>query len=153
MYPFHHPFDRPVHYEGLFPVTNRYTYGIASEKFFRALKEEGIILGTHCPHCDKLYVPGTIFCETCLSELEDWRAVDNVGRVDTFTVLYKNLDGTYRTEPEIVAFIRLGDGGLVHRLAEIDPKSVLIGMQVAAVFKPPEERTGNILDIRYFKPV
>ncbi|MGB9668788.1 MAG: Zn-ribbon domain-containing OB-fold protein [Anaerolineales bacterium] len=153
MYPFHHPFDRPSHYEGLFPVTNRYTFGIAGEKFFRALKEEGVILGTLCPICNKLYVPGINFCEECLLELDDWQVVENVGTVSTFTLLYKNLDGSPRLEPEIVAFIQMGNGGLVHRLAEIDPKSVFIGMQVAAVIKEPDERIGSILDIRYFKPI
>jgi uncharacterized OB-fold protein len=153
MYPFLHPFDRPSHYEGLFPVTNRYTFGISGEKFFRALKDDGVILGTHCPNCNKLYVPGISFCNECLQELEDWRVVENIGTVVTFTILNKNLDGSQRLDPEIVAFIQMGDGGFVHRLAEIDPKSVFIGMQVAAVIKEPEERIGSILDIRYFKPI
>lgn len=153
MYPILHPFDRPIHYEGLFPVTNRYTFGIAGEKFFRALKEDGVILGTHCPSCNKLYVPGITFCSECLLELEEWRVIENIGSVLTYTILYKNLDGTTRPEPEIVAFIRMGDGGLIHRLAEIDPNSVTIGMQVAAVIKEPDERIGSILDIHYFKPI
>jgi uncharacterized OB-fold protein len=44
--------NAPASWKGELPVTNRYTYGLAGEKFFRTLKDEGRILGTHCPHCD-----------------------------------------------------------------------------------------------------
>ncbi|MGB9640910.1 MAG: Zn-ribbon domain-containing OB-fold protein [Anaerolineales bacterium] len=152
MYGLHHPFERPSHYQGLFPVTNRYTYGVAGEKFFRALKDEGVILGTRCPECQRIYVPGTLFCQACFKELNDWVIVENVGVVETYTLLYQDVDGSKRVEPEIIAFIRMHDGGFIHKIGEIDINSVHIGMQVAAVFKAPEERTGSILDIKYFKP-
>jgi len=40
----------------------------------------------------------------------------------------------------------------MHRLGEVDPKEVKIGMRVQAVWKPAEERVGAITDINYFKP-
>ena len=52
-----------------------------------------------------------------------------------------------------MAFISLGDGGLVHRLDEVEPVEIEIGMPVEAVFKPQAERQGSILDILYFRPV
>jgi len=45
------------------------------------------------------------------------------------------------------------DGGLVHKLGEINPEKVKIGMKVEAVFKSKEKREGSINDIRYFKPL
>lgn len=144
--------NAPLAWQGDLPVTNRYTFGIAGEKFFRAIKDEGRILGTHCPDCDILYVPGTIFCERCLAKLDDWVDVGTSGEVDTFTLLNVNLDGSPSDEPQLIAFIRFGDGGIIHRLGEVDPEEIEIGMMVQAVFKPPEERTGSILDINYFKP-
>ena len=144
--------NAPVAWRDEFPVVNRYTAGLAGERFFRALKDEGRILGTHCPRCDRTYVPAAVFCERCLGGLEEWVDVGTVGEVLTYTLLYENRDGTPREEPEIVVFVRLGDGGLVHRLAEASPEEVHIGMQVEAVFKPKAERRGSILDITHFRP-
>jgi uncharacterized OB-fold protein len=142
----------PLSWQGELPVTNRYTYGLAGEIFFRTLKDEGRILGTYCPHCDHTYVPAAIFCEQCLAKLDDWQDVGTRGEVDTFTFLHVNLDDSAREKPEIIVFVRFGDGGLIHRLGEVDPDKVEIGMMVKAVFKPISERTGSILDINYFKP-
>jgi uncharacterized OB-fold protein len=41
--------------------------------------------------------------------------------------------------------------GLVHFLGEVDLKEIKAGMRVEAVFK--EERVGDILDIKYFRPI
>ncbi len=46
-------FDVPSHWVGDLPVTSRYTAGIALEKFFIALKEEGTFYGARCPACSK----------------------------------------------------------------------------------------------------
>lgn len=135
------------------PVENRYTYGLAGEKFFRAIKDNERILGTHCPNCDQTYVPATVFCERCLSQLDEWVDVGTTGEVVTYTFLHVNLDGSPRQDPEIVAFVRFADGGLVHRLGEVDPEKVDFGMMVEAVFKPATDRVGSILDIDHFKPV
>jgi hypothetical protein len=145
--------NAPVAWHGELPVTNRYTYGLAGEKFFRAIKDEGHILGTYCSQCDQTYVPAAIFCERCLNKLDYWVDVGINGEVHTFTILHLNIDGSWREKPEIIAFIRFGDGGIVHRLEEINPDQVEIGMIVQAVFKPKNERIGSILDIDYFKPL
>lgn len=138
---------------GNLPVTNRYTYGLAGERFFRAIKEEGKLYGTYCPRCEHTYVPAMIFCERCLGELRDWVDVGTTGEIYTFTLLSINYDGSPRDEPEIVVFVKLGDGGLIHRLEGIPPKDVQIGMRVQAVFKPKTDRVGSIQDILYFQPV
>jgi uncharacterized protein len=142
----------PVAWMGDLPVTNRYTYGLAGEKFFRAIKDEARILGTHCPRCDHTYVPAAIFCERCLGKLDEWVDVGTIGDVITYTLLQVGLDGTPLEKPEIIAFISLGDGGLIHHLGEIAPDQVEIGLMVEAVFKPKSRRIGSILDIKYFKP-
>ena len=138
---------------GNLPVVNRYTYGLAGERFFRAIKDEGKILGTRCPQCDMVYVPATTFCERCLNELTEWVDMGITGEVYTFTLLYENYDGSRRKTPEVVAFVQLGDGGLVHRLGEMDPEEVEIGMLVEAAFKPKSKRIGSITDIMYFRPL
>ena len=146
-----HDENAPKAWYGDLPVTSRYTYGIAGERFFRAIQEKGVILGTYCAKCERTYVPASLFCERCLGELDDWVDVGTVGEVHTFTLLYQNYDGSPRDIPEVIAFISIGDGGLIHRLGCIEPDAVKIGMKVEAVFKSPEDREGSILDIVYFK--
>ena len=142
----------PSAWYGSLPVPSRYTYGLAGERFFRALKDEGVILGARCGRCQVTYVPARQFCERCFDELQDWQDVGTRGEVHAFTRLHLNLDGSLRDEPELIAFVRIADGGVMHRLSEIDPHQVEIGMVVEAVLKPASERTGSILDIEHFRP-
>jgi uncharacterized OB-fold protein len=145
--------NAPQAWRGEMPITSRYTAGLAGEVFLRAIKDEGKILGSYCDRCGITYVPARQFCERCMDELEETVDVGTKGELHTFTLLFENLDGTPKEEPEIVAFIRLGDGGLVHKLDEVELDDLDIGMPVEAVFKPKGEREGSILDIKYFRPV
>jgi uncharacterized OB-fold protein len=57
--------------------------------------------------------------------------------------------------PELPAVIRIAgasDGGFLHKLGDIAPDDVRIGMEVEAVWRPRNEREGSILDIAYFRP-
>lgn len=136
---------------GSLPVTSRYTFGLAGERFFRTLKEEGKIMGTYCPACDRTYVPATTFCERCMAELSEWRDLGLMGELHTYTLLFVDNDGQPLEEPELVGIISFGDGGLIHKL-EADPDELEIGMTMQAVLKPKSQRTGSILDILHFKP-
>ena len=143
------------YWSGEIPLNYIYTYGRAGEVFFRNLKDKGTFLGTRCENCDITYMPPRIYCENCFARLENsYVKLAARGTVHTFTVLYKNLDGSTKARPAIMAMIRLdgSDGGMVHYLGEIDPVDVRFGMKVKAVLKPENERKGSIDDIKYFKP-
>ena len=70
------------------------------------------------------------------------------------TVAYVDIDGTKLKKPLVWAMIKIDNvhGGFVHKLGEVDPKDVEIGMRVEAVFKEKKKRVGSMLDIKYFKP-
>ena len=142
----------PQAWMGNLPVTSRYTFGLAGERFFRTLKDDGKLMGAYCPECDHTYVPAVAFCERCLGELTDWVDVGLVGELHTFTLLFVGYDGQPLDEPELVGFIALGDGGIIHKL-EAEPDELEIGMPMQAVLKSKAQRTGSILDITCFKPV
>lgn len=144
--------EAPGTWQGSLPVASRYTYGLAGERFFRALRDEGVILGSRCGRCGITYVPARQFCERCFDELQDWYDVGTRGEVHAFTRLHTNLDGSPLVEPELIAFVRIADGGIMHRLGEVDPEMIEIGMAVEAVLKPASERKGSILDIEHFRP-
>lgn len=131
-----------------------YTLGIAGEKFFIEIKENGRILGAKCKRCDNIFVPPRLYCEKCFDKLTEWVNLGTRGIVYTFTVVYIDINGAKLKEPAIYALIKFdgAEGGLVHKLGEMKPHEVEVGMRVEAVFKPQNERTGNINDIMYFKP-
>ena len=147
--------DQAVSWRGDMPTLGRYTVGIAGERFFRGIKEDGRFLATVCLDCDTTYVPPRLYCEQCFAHLDEWVEVEPVGRVHTFTVVHQSLDGDPLPKPRIMAFIHLEgtDGGLVHDLDEVEADEVYLGMMVEAVLRPKAERRGSVTDIRYFRPV
>ena len=140
---------------GDIPIQSRYTCGLAGERFFREIMDNARFMGTRCPKCDLTYVPATIFCERCLSKLEEWVEIGQEGTVQSFTVLQVALDDSPLAEPEIIALIQLdgADSVLVHRLGDVNLDDLTIGVRVKAVFKPKKERVGSILDIMHFAPI
>ncbi len=132
-----------------------YTHGIAGERFFREIKDNGKFVGTRCPKCNLIYLPPRIYCERCFNGLEEWVEIPNRGIVYTFTAAYVDLDDNRLEKPVIIALIRFDGihGGLIHKLGEVEPGKVNFGMKVEAVFKEKEKREGNILDIEYFRPI
>lgn len=130
--------------------------GIAIGAYLAALKE-GKIIGAYCPGCRKTVVPPRIVCEWCFHPMTEYIPLKDTGVVNTFSLCYVTWDVQRIQEPQIPAVIEI-DGaspkhGILHLLGEVDAKKVHVGMRVKAVWKPPEERTGAITDILYFKPI
>jgi hypothetical protein len=130
--------------------------GIAIGRYLAALKE-GFILGSRCRHCRRTVVPPRVVCEWCFRPMDEYMPLKDTGTVNTFSLCYVTWDVKRIKEPEIPAVIEI-DGaspghGIMHKLGEVDPEEIRIGMRVQAVWKPPEEREGAITDILYFKPI
>ncbi len=131
-----------------------YTAGIAGEKFFMALRDEGKLLATPCKKCGITYMPPRMYCEQCFESLREYQEVPASGVVDTYTVTYEDRDSEKLAAPVVVAFIRIDetDGGLIHQLGDIKGSEAKIGMRVTAVLKDKSKRKGGLTDIEYFKP-
>ena len=143
-----------------------YTAGLAGERFFTALRDEGKILGSRCKSCGITYLPPRIYCERCFAELEEFVDLGLRGEVRSFTIARIDREGRplERPEIEIRALISFsfgedeGEGettspSLLHLLGEVEPEEVYIGMEVEAHLKPKRKREGKITDILYFRPV
>lgn len=149
--------DRNLDLKSVFmkiPLNHRYTLGVGGEKFFRALKEQDKILASYCPECKLWFLPPAIFCERCFSQMERWKDVGFSAEVKSFTAAHYDLEGRKLGEPELYAFLgwRGIEGGLIHRLGEIKPEKVSIGMKVKAKLAAKKQRKGLITDIIYFIP-
>jgi acetyl-CoA C-acetyltransferase len=128
--------------------------GSAIGGFLEGLRDERIV-ATFCSQCRRTLVPPRAFCERCFRPTDSWTEVAPIGTVHTFSICHVTWDMRDLEEPELPAVIRLdgaSEGGFLHKLGEVRPEDVRIGMQVEAVWRPIEERTGSILDIAYFRP-
>src|SRR2546427_11894250 len=77
------------------------------------------------------------------------------GAVETFSICRVTWDMRPLDEPELPAVIRIdgsSDGGFLHKLGEVAPDDVRIGMAGEAGGRPLDDRTGSILAIGYFRP-
>lgn len=130
--------------------------GIAIGRYLEGL-QQGKILGRACYQCRRRLVPPRMFCEQCFRPTDEWIEVGDTGTINTFSLCYVTWDMQSLKLPEIPAVIEL-DGaskgiGIMHKIGGVDPDDVRIGLKVRAVWKPPAERVGSILDIRFFQPV
>jgi uncharacterized OB-fold protein len=130
--------------------------GIAIGRYLAALKE-GYMLGSRCRTCRKTVIPPRLVCEWCFRPMDEVFHLQDTGTINTFSLCYVTWDVQRILEPEIPAVIEI-DGasplhGILHKMGEVDPKQVHIGMRVQAVWKDPAERQGAITDILYFKPI
>ena len=134
-------------------------------KFLIELRDNAKIIGNRCPKCRRINLPPNIVCGWCKIRIEDkpenWVELSDRGTVVTF------LEITERdTEPltgKMLGKINPGaqillDGSegctpLYHILEETDIQKIYIGMRVQAVWKPPEERIGNLNDILFFRTI
>lgn len=144
-----------THWPGHMETDYIYTLGIAGEKFFSEIKENGKILGAKCKRCEQVFVPPRLYCEKCFDKLTEWVNIGTKGRVYTFSVAYIDINGAKLKEPIIYALIKFNGatGGIIHKLGEVNLHDLRIGLPVEAVFKSQSERTANINDIKYFKPM
>ena len=116
--------------------------------------QHGKILGRECRGCERVLVPPRMFCERCFRGTDSWVEVESTGVVQTFSICHVRWDMEPLEVPELPAVIAVdgSDGGFLHKLGEVEPADVRIGMAVEAVWRPVSERTGSILDIACFRP-
>ncbi|MBI3286767.1 MAG: Zn-ribbon domain-containing OB-fold protein [Chloroflexi bacterium] len=130
--------------------------GIAMGRYLEELRN-GRLMGVRHRRCGRTVIPPRIFCEQCFAPMDEWGELPDTGTVNTFSICYVSWDVKRLEVPEIPAVIEI-DGtsprvGILHKLGEVDPQQVKVGMPVKAVWKPAEERNGAITDILYFQPI
>lgn len=130
--------------------------GVAIGQYLAGLKK-GVIFGAYCAICRKTLVPPRLVCESCFHPITQFVPLKDTGIVNTFSICYVTWDVQRIQVPEIPAVIEI-DGasphhGILHKLGDVSPDDVKIGMRVQAVWKPVRQRIGAITDIDYFKPI
>lgn len=128
--------------------------GMAVGAYLEGLRS-GKLLAVHCQHCRRTVIPPRAFCERCFNPIHELVELPARGTVNTFSLCYVSWDLQPLEAPEIPAVIWL-DGadqaGILHRLGEVAPEEVRIGLRVEAVWKPAHQREGAITDILHWRP-
>jgi len=127
--------------------------GATTSRFFAEIRDNGKIMGIRCPQCDVVFVPPRTTCGRCFSQLHEWVEVGNQGTLETYAQVRYKTSVQPAEAPFYYGIIKLdgADTGLAHIVGDLKGQEPRIGMRLRAVFQ--EERKGNMLDIRYFKPV
>lgn len=148
--------DHFVQWAGDMEADYVYTMGVAGERFFRALKDDGEILAATCVECDRTWLPPRIYCPGCFKGLDpdDFAPVDGTATVRFATAERLDIDRDEIDDPDALALIGFDgiEGGLLHRVLA-DPSEVEPGTEVRPVLKPEGERDGLITDIEGFEPL
>jgi uncharacterized OB-fold protein len=142
----------PLVFDEPYVADYEYSVGKTGTRFFTELKENRKILGTRCPSCDLVYFPPRSICGTCLSKLNEWKELGHKGTLITYTVV-RYPSAAHSADPPFAYGIVKLDGAdtcISHLLGDLDLENIRIGMRVEAVFE--QNRNGNMLDIKYFRP-
>ncbi len=132
----------------------RYTPGLASSRFLRAVAE-GRLVGQRCPVCGKVYIPPRGSCPTDGVPTEEEVELPDRGVVTTFCVVNVPFAGHAIEMPYVAASIQLdgADIAFQHLIQELPAYQVRTGMRVKAVWKPREEWGPGLENIRHFRPI
>ena len=128
--------------------------GEPTTRFLRGIAQNTII-GHRCPDTGKVYVPSAGASPTHGVPTTEEVEVSDKGTITTFCIVRIPAENLSVQPPFVAASVLLdgADIAMFHVVAECPVEEVRMGMRVQAVWKPPEERTGSVTDIRYFKPL
>jgi uncharacterized OB-fold protein len=143
----------PLIHESRIKVPYAWSVGEVGSRFLIELRDHKKLFGTRCPKCNHVYLPPKKTCGQCFLNLEEWMEVGPQGTLITYTVVHYESPVMPMKPPFAYGIILLDKAstGLLHLLGEVNLGEIHSGMRIEAVFK--DERTGDIMDIRYFRPV
>lgn len=150
--------DEPMKMKYSWNIDYQVTLGHVYTKFFEGLRNKKI-LGNKCGKCGRVYIPARPFCDICFVEPKEWLEAKPNATVQGFTVTFRKF-ANLPEPPYITALIKIDNSAVsfLHFLGGIDykdeleiPDKIQMGMKVEPVWA--EDRKGEMLDIKYFKPV
>ena len=128
-------------------------YGATLTEFFKKIRDEKKLTATICKKCDKTYCMPKTICPECLAKLDEYVDISGEGTVVAYTIVRYAEQGHPYPAPYVLAIIKLDgvDNTFNHVISGITLEDIKVGLRVKPEFKV--DRVGNILDIKYFKPL
>ncbi|MBI5526781.1 MAG: Zn-ribbon domain-containing OB-fold protein [Deltaproteobacteria bacterium] len=135
--------DDPFEIPDVWKATYKYSCGGAS-RFFRELRDNARIMGSHCGKCGVTFCPPRADCPHCYGKTR-WVELPGTGTVMTYTTVHFGTSAV-RKYPFVCAYVKLdGTDSVICAILEMDDvKRAKVGMKVRTQFK--EARDGAITD-------
>ncbi len=131
-----------------------FTAGTASARFLQQVKK-GVLTGQACPRCEQVYCPPRGSCAACGCATEEEVVLSDKATVQSFTIVTIPIPNNPLQPPYIIANL-VADGAnisFLHLISECEIADVHIGQRVQALWKPEEEWSYAMDNIRYFRPI
>lgn len=132
-----------------------YFAGETASRFFNTLRDEGRILGTKCPDCQRVLVPARSYCDACFVTADEWVEVGSEGVLEIFTIVGTQFPGL-PPPPFVMGYITIdgADTALLNNVSGVDltdidaaSERLLKRPRVRVRFK--EKREGRITDFHF----
>jgi uncharacterized protein len=110
---------------------------------FNQFLAEKKLMGSHCPACQKTYLPPRAICPKCHSDQLDWVEMKGKGRLAAYTSVFigptfMNNAGYSRTNPYVTGIVETEEGAKISaRITGVDarqPETILIGTPLTVEF-------------------
>jgi uncharacterized protein len=133
-------------------LTYRHVADAATATFFRTLRDEGKLVATRCPECERVLVPPRALCDRDFRETQGVIDLPPAGTIELFTIVYHRIQGLPEP-PYAIAYVRPdgADTAIVNFVRGVDlavPEEAVprlaIGNRVAIRFS--EARSGLMTD-------
>ena len=105
--------------------------------------DKGILAGTQCKKCGKLFFPPRSDCSFCLSDQMEWAPVKGKGKLISYSTLIYAPTGFEADLPYTIALVEFeGQMKVFGRLGkDIKPENIAIGMELQySIVKLPNDR-------------
>jgi uncharacterized OB-fold protein len=86
-------------------LTYRHVADAAAAAFFRALRDEGRLLASRCPECERVLFPPRSFCDRDFCETSELVEVGLQGEIELFTIVHHRIAGLPEP-PYAIAYVR-----------------------------------------------
>jgi len=132
----------------------QYTAGSATTRFLHQVKE-GRLVGQACPKCGAVYVPPRGSCPRDGVATDIEVPLTDKGCIESFTIVHIPIPGNPIVPPYVCAMIRLDGANIsfLHLIQYDDLDTIRIGMRIQAVWKPQDEWTHSLENIKWFAPI
>jgi len=141
-------------------VPYRFAAGKYMTKFLTELRDNGRFFGIRCPICNRVQLPPRVVCAVCHVKNREWVELSCQGTLVGFTIMYLPLTDPTTGKPHEPPFsygsVRLdGSDSVIDHFLNVEPdvQKISVGMRMKAVFKPREQRVGDLSDILHFDPI
>ena len=150
--------DQAIRIEQQITLQYRFAAGRTATQFFTALREEGKILASKDAEGNVMLPPRPV-CGLTGLPMDEWIEVGPDAVLAGCTIVYvpfiDPMTGAQRPVPYGFGLVRFdgADTSIYHLVDATEPEQIGVGRRVSPVFKPREERTGSLADIRHFKVI